>query len=177
MKSKMDKAMSQRKQRGALGDEWETPWPVFHFIEKKLGVTFTVDLGATKRNAKCKRYVSSNTKDGIQTSWDDHDILFCNPPYSKIEKWLAMMECEARVTLCISVVLIRSDTGTKWFHKYAPLAHEIAFLIPRVNYIPPPGVNASSNSHGSMVMVFKPGRKKNHKPKIHFWQWREFGRR
>lgn len=174
MKSKMNKAMSQRKQRGVLGDEWETPWPVFHFIEKKLGIKFTLDVCATKQNAKCKRYISLNINDGIQVGWSDsdHEILFCNPPYSKIVKWLAMMECEARVTECTSVVLIKADTGTKWFHKYAPLVHDIAFLIPRVNYIPPLGVNAPGVSHGSMVLVFKPGRKKNHKPKMHFWKWK-----
>lgn len=168
------------KNRGPLGDEWETPWPLFRRIEKKLGVTFTLDVCATKRNAKCEKFfalpfIKRTRMNGLMGKWwlkGDPAVAFCNPPFSNISAWLCKAEQEARLSDVMSAVLLRADTSTKYFHKYAPLAHDVAFLTPRVNYIPPPGVSASSNSMGSVVLVFRPNRKKNHKPKLHLWKWK-----
>ncbi len=48
-------------------------------------------------------------------------------------------------------------TPADWFRFAAANAAEIRLLSPRVQYVAPPGVKQSSNSHDCVAMVFRHG--------------------
>lgn len=48
---------------------------------------FTLDVAAAPHNAKCERYFTREY-DGLSRSWH-RERVWCNPPYSNIEPWVA----------------------------------------------------------------------------------------
>jgi len=68
--------------------------------------------------------------DGLDVEkWRGHRV-FCNPPYNKITEFLEM-----RKVAEVSVFLLPSRTGTKWFHEQVlPFATEIRFLRGRLKF-------------------------------------------
>jgi len=137
-------------------DEWVTPEVVFKSIEHITQCTFGLDACADDGNTKCARFLDSKI-DGLASDWDGYGDVFWNPPYSNIPGWCEQAvsqryENKLRVT---SVGLLRSDTSTKWFHKYSKLASLVIFLKPRIRFLPGPGMpDATSNPFGSVLFAF-----------------------
>ncbi len=75
-------------------DEWATPADLFNELNKEF--SFTLDPCATDQNHKCKKYFTIED-DGLSKSWQN-EIVFCNPPYSKIKIWVEKCAKEARQT-------------------------------------------------------------------------------
>lgn len=107
-------------------DEWETPQDTFDALDKEFH--FTLDPCSTDENAKCK-YHFTEKEDGLKRSWGG-EIVFCNPPYSQITKWVQKASEERTTT----VMLIPARTDTKWFHKYIYHRTEIRFIKGRLKY-------------------------------------------
>lgn len=107
-------------------DEWETPQDTFDALDKEFH--FTLDPCSTDENAKCK-YHFTEKEDGLKRSWGG-EIVFCNPPYSQITKWVQKASEERTTT----VMLIPARTNTKWFHKYIYHRTEIRFIKGRLKY-------------------------------------------
>lgn len=74
--------MSLVDDRPAAGDRWATPRDLFEALHAKH--RFTVDAAADRRNAKLARYFP----DGLKASWEGERV-WCNPPYSHIDPWVA----------------------------------------------------------------------------------------
>lgn len=65
--------------------EWATPQDFFDELNNEFH--FTVDVCATKENAKCKRFYDRE-RNGLAQSWKN-DICWMNPPYGReISKWV-----------------------------------------------------------------------------------------
>ena len=65
--------------------DWETPQELFDMLDSQ--VHFTLDVCATKENAKCKQYYTLKD-DGLRQSWGDN-VCWMNPPYGReIGKWV-----------------------------------------------------------------------------------------
>lgn len=60
-------------------DNWETPDPLFSWLDSRF--SFNIDAAATKKNAKCSRYVTE-TENTLAKVFSSADRVFCNPPYS-----------------------------------------------------------------------------------------------
>lgn len=159
-------------------DLWATPVPVFNAIQNYLQIEFALDACADELNYKCDNYYDEEAN-GLLSPWIDN--TFCNPPYSNIPPWCdkALEECiqehDDRLTNpngIRSVLLLRSDTSTKWFHKYAHNEWvNLTFLKPRIQFRVPVGLKKSSNPHGSVLLDFNP-RGLPEKPK--YIDWRDY---
>lgn len=93
-------------------DEWSTPQDLFDALDKIFH--FQIDAAATAYNTKCGGYFSKESyADGLNAPWGSF-VIFINPPYSNISKWVdkALSETE-----CETVMLLPNRTCTKWWHK------------------------------------------------------------
>lgn len=127
--------------------EWTTPQWLFDALDREFG--FTLDPRATKENAKCDRYFTSE-ENGLEQDWTD-EACFCNPPYgSQIGKWVSKaFESSLRGAVC--VLLLPARTDTNWFHRYC-LKGEIRFFKGRLKF----GDGTNSAPFPSMIVVFRP---------------------
>ena len=127
-------------------DEWSTPQTLFDTLNEEFH--FTLDPCATDENAKCKMYYTI-FENGLEKSWTGH-CVFCNPPYSQIQKWVKKSAEEARKGATV-VMLIPSRTDTRWFHDYIYNKAEIRFIKGRVRF----GESKTGAPFPSMIVVFE----------------------
>lgn len=111
-------------------DEWATPADLFNELNKEF--SFTLDPCSTDQNHKCKKYFTIED-DGLSKSWQN-EIVFCNPPYSKIKLWVEKCAQEASQNNAIIVLLIPARTDTKYFHEFIYNKCEIRFLKGRLKF-------------------------------------------
>jgi phage N-6-adenine-methyltransferase len=104
-----------------------TPW---EFVEGLPEHPFDLDPCATKSTAKAGRFFTKRD-DGLAKRW--HGKVFCNPPYSEPEKWIRKAICE-RLNCTLIVMLLKSDTGTKWYHDLLVPNANIAFVRDRIRF-------------------------------------------
>ena len=95
-------------------NEWETPPDFFDKLNKKF--KFTLDPCCTPDNAKCKKYYTYR-EDGLLCSWKD-EVVFVNPPYGDVGKWVKKSYLESTVNGATVVMLIPARTDTKYWHDY-----------------------------------------------------------
>jgi len=124
--------------------EWETPQDLFDELNKEF--KFTLDVCATKENAKCKKYYTKDDN-GLDKDWDG--VIWCNPPYGReISAWVE----KAYVSLCKTVMLIPARTDTKYFHNYIynKPNTEIRFIKGRLKF----SNSKNSAPFPSMLVIF-----------------------
>lgn len=111
--------------------EWETPPEVFAPLHREFG--FTLDVCATRSNAKCPRFFTP-VEDGLFQSWGKR-VVWMNPPYGReIGKWIskAWEEYQKGATV---VCLVPARTDTAWWHDFV-MNGEIRFLRGRIKFLP-----------------------------------------
>ena len=130
-------------------DAWSTPQWLFDELDKEFN--FTLDPCADDDNHKCLIYYTAKV-DGLTKSWAGH-VVFMNPPYSQVDKWLEKAWKESDD--CTVVALVKADTSTDWWHKHWKRASEVRFLK-RIQFQPPPGYTGrlSSPNMGSALLIY-----------------------
>lgn len=126
--------------------EWSTPQKTFDELNAKWG--FTLDVCATKENAKCAAFYTKES-DGLTKRWAPN-VCWMNPPYGReIGKWVqkAFEESQKGATV---VCLLPARTDTKWFHEYCTRG-SIQFIRGRLKF----GDAKNSAPFPSMIVVFK----------------------
>jgi len=118
-------------------DDRETPPDVFDPLDAEFD--FTLDVAAARHNAKCRRYFALgpspafNPKqlalfdevpvgdpdavaiDGLAQEWGAKERVWCNPPFSNIEPWVAKAHgCAATVVM----LLPANRTEQPWWQTY-----------------------------------------------------------
>lgn len=128
-------------------DEWATPQDVFD----KLNCEFHFDLDpcATVNNHKTDWYFTAE-QDGLDQNWGGHKV-FCNPPYSEIDKWVEKAWRESRQDYTTVVLLIPARTDTRYFHNFIYNRAEIRFIKGRLKF----GQSKNSAPFPSMVVIFR----------------------
>lgn len=77
--------------------------------------------------------------------------MFCNPPYSEIEKWVEKAYYEGCKDNTVVVLLIPARTDTRYFHRFILHRSEIRFIRGRLKFS-----NAKYNApFPSMVVIFR----------------------
>src|ERR1700685_4637069 len=66
-------------------DDMATPPELFGPLQKRFG--FTIDVAASPRNTKHPRFLTLED-DGLVQPWCGERV-WCNPPYSNLEGWVA----------------------------------------------------------------------------------------
>lgn len=128
-------------------DEWGTPLKLFDELNKEFH--FTLDPCASCENHKCDKYYTAED-DGLKQSWKN-EVVFCNPPYSKIKEWVKKCYDEYIENGTTVVLLIPARTDTTYFHNYIYGFAELRFIKGRLHF------NESKNSapFPSMLCVFR----------------------
>lgn len=126
-------------------DLWATPQK---FFDKYDAVhNFTLDVCASKDNAKCADYYDIEAN-GLSQSW--HGVCWMNPPYGRdIGKWMKKAY-ESSLQGATVVCLVPSRTDTKWWHDYA-MQGQIEFIKGRLKF----GDAKNSAPFPSAIVVFK----------------------
>lgn len=107
--------------------KYVTPW---EFVKGLPEYPFDLDVAAEKRNAKAKEYFTE-TDDGLKRLW--RGKVWCNPPYSNPGVWIRKA-IEEKQHCEVIVMLLKSDTGTKWFHDLLRPNADVTFLRDRIRF-------------------------------------------
>lgn len=129
------------------GDEYSTPQELFDSLDAEFH--FNLDPCATDANHKCDTYFTK-LQDGLEQDWGGYRV-FCNPPYSKIAKWVEKGYREGCKDNTIVVMLIPSRTDTKCFHDFILHRSEIRFVKGRLKFSGKK-INAPFSS---MIVIFR----------------------
>lgn len=131
-------------------DEWLTPVSLFEHWNEVCN--FTLDAASTDENALCEKHYTKET-DGLSQSWKNERV-WCNPPYSEVNKWVDKALSETRGYDCGStfvVMLLPSRTDTQWFENiYKRYDISIKFIRGRLRFS---GCNSSA-PFASILVVF-----------------------
>lgn len=118
-------------------DEWETPQWLFELLDDEF--YFDCDAAATKRNTKCKEWMthalSHNWYHFNEVEWHTSkmEVFFLNPPYSQIAVFMKKAY-EESLNGAIVVCLIPCRTDTRYWHNYVMQAQEIRFIKGRLQF-------------------------------------------
>lgn len=125
--------------------EWETPIEFFKKLDAKYH--FTLDVCATKENAKCEKFFTRED-DALTREWNG--VCWMNPPYGReIGKWVKKA-FETALRGGTVVCLLPARTDTSWWHDYC-MKGEITFVRGRLKF----GGCSNSAPFPSAVVVFK----------------------
>lgn len=112
------------------GDEWSTPDNIYKQLDAEF--RFNLDPCANDINHKCDKYYTIEN-DGLSHTWEGCRV-FCNPPYSNIDKWVEKAYRESRHDNTIVVLLIPARTDTRYFHNFIYNRAEIRFIKGRLKF-------------------------------------------
>lgn len=131
------------------GEEWGTPQTLFNRLNKEFN--FTLDICASKENAKCPKYYTKE-EDALKQEWGG--VIWMNPPYGrKIGNWVKKAKEAATQGKATVVCLLPARTDTAWWHDYAMKANEIRLIRGRLKF----GDGKGSAPFPSAIVVFKKG--------------------
>ena len=102
----------------------------------------------TSESHKCDRYYTKE-QDGLSQKWGGARV-FCNPPYSCIDKWVEKAYRETREDNTIVVLLIPARTDTRYFHNYIYQRAEIRFVKGRLKFS-----SKGPAPFPSMIVIFR----------------------
>ena len=128
-------------------DEWATPQEVFDELDKEFH--FNLDPCATSENHKCETFYTLQDN-GLERSWGGYRV-FCNPPYSKMTKWVEKCYREGCKDNTTVVLLIPSRTDTRYFHDFIYQRAEIRFIKGRLRF----NGHTDPAPFPSMVVIFR----------------------
>lgn len=130
-------------------EEWGTPQTLFNRLNKEFN--FTLDICASKENAKCPKYYTKE-EDALKQEWGG--VIWMNPPYGrKIGNWVKKAKEAATQGKATVVCLLPARTDTAWWHDYAMKANEIRLIRGRLKF----GDGKGSAPFPSTIVVFKKG--------------------
>lgn len=109
--------------------DWQTPSSLFDPLDDEFH--FTLDVCASKENAKCEKFFSEED-DGLKQSWSGN-ICWMNPPFKTKKIWIQKAYNESLNGATV-VCLVPARTNTNWFHDYC-LKGEIRFVRGRPKFI------------------------------------------
>ena len=110
---------------------WGTPPEIFDPINKEF--RFTLDVCATKDNAKCAKFYTTE-QNGLLQNWAN-EICWCNPPYGRdVVLWCKKALAES-YNNSTTILLIPCKTNTNWWHDTVIPFAEIRFLRGRVKFV------------------------------------------
>lgn len=91
--------------------DWETETDVVAWLDCAFGLT--IDVCATKENAKCRRYYTPED-DGLRCPWDG-EVAFYNPRYNYTRWWVqkAREQAERFHTLSVGLVAARVASSSE----------------------------------------------------------------
>lgn len=125
--------------------EWETPQTFFDKYNEIY--EFTLDVCATRENAKCKKFFTKE-ENALALAWSG--VCWMNPPYGRsIKDWVEKAYISAKAGATV-VCLLPARTDTRWFHDYCSKG-KVEFIKGRLKF----GSMENNAPFPSMIVVFK----------------------
>jgi len=108
--------------------EWETPQWLFDLLNKEFH--FSLDVCASEKNHKCKKYFSRQNN-GLKQKWQE--TCWMNPPYGReIAQWMGKAKIESE-NGAIIVCLVPARPDTEWWWNNC-IQGEIRFIRGRLQW-------------------------------------------
>ena len=163
----------QHSKREARRGEWRTPKEFWDVVDAEFH--FGLDVDNNSRSARTQACISAGVdalSDDVKWVTSYTPRVWCNPPYSDMLPWVERAGREAMRRRDAVVCLLAPLSAAKWAVFASRVASETRILHPRLQFQPPPGITASSNSGDNVLYVFRhldttPGRH------IWYWEWKE----
>ena len=126
---------------------WETPQDLFDKLNSVFN--FNTDVCALPETAKCVHYFTPEIN-GLKQDWNG--VLWCNPPYGRMQKdWIIKAESESIKNDSTVVMLIPAKTDTKIWHEVIfKSATSICFIRGRLRF----GDSKENAPFPSAIIVF-----------------------
>ncbi len=128
------KRQLNRKKRGYFfADRWtkkSTDYATPDSFWKPLNdeFHFTMDVAATKRNAKCSRYLTRR-QNALKTKWGEPgEVCWLNPPFKRYKEWFLKCVEEQKRGITTVVLVLSRITSVSWFHDYVTPNAEVRFV-------------------------------------------------
>lgn len=140
-------------------DCWETPPKKYKELDDEFH--FSIDVAASKENAKCPIFYTEED-DALSINWVEdakrlgvRPVFFMNPPYSQTAYWMEYALKQSRLGATV-VCLVPNSTESGWFHDFA-LQGVVRFLRGRIQFwLNGKKPKQSSNPKGSIIVIFRP---------------------
>lgn len=113
----------------AKSQEYETSDNIFVPLNNEF--QFTLDVAASKRNAKCIQYYTENDN-GLIQNWGQN-ICWMNPPFGRQMKLWVEKAYRASLNGATVVCLLPVRSNTNWWHDYC-MKGEIRFIRGEVKF-------------------------------------------
>jgi phage N-6-adenine-methyltransferase len=119
--------------------DYGTPWPLIRAIEQRWG-NLTIDLAATRENAKCGVFITPE-EDSLIQNWEDRIGIgraWLNMAFADIAPWVS--KCSAwlnreKPALAGSIrTLTPASIGSEWFANYCEGKAKVVGLRPRIEF-------------------------------------------
>lgn len=135
---------------------------------------FQLDAAADEANRKCHIYLSE-AHDALKTCWvtplGNIQRVWCNPPFRKMMPWVERAIQESQKHPSAVVVLLGPLSNAKWYEVAKQRATEIRRVTPRIQFVPPAGIEATDhNDRDQVLMIFRP--KPLDAPDAVEWLWK-----
>jgi phage N-6-adenine-methyltransferase len=141
--------------RPADRDTWTTPLSVYRWAQHVAGGAFDYDAACDSNNALATPLWSRpefTPGDSLSHRWPDGCRIFCNPPYSDIDPWVAYaLGCAS-----LTAMLIMSPNGEERFFDLIPNAFEFT-LVGRIGFLGANGKPINGNTRGSSLFLINAG--------------------
>ena len=142
-------------------DKWRTPPEFFQAMDTRF--RFDLDAACDSDNQLAPRGLCRDLgHDALIEPWDARAV-WCNPPYSRVEPWVAKAATEVRLRGCIAVLLIPADPSTGWWSRWvAARATRVEFVSQRIRFLDPSGDDWRTKRGGggqttpSAVVIYTP---------------------
>lgn len=139
--------------KGNGNDNFQTPKFLFDKLNNVF--SFTLDAACISTNCLCANgNFFDQGVDGLTTSWAGHRV-FCNPPFSGKDKWIAKAVEEVENNNCPVVVMVlpSNSMDSKPFHKYVFGKYYYEILEGRISFVKD-GKPTSGNNSGTVLIYF-----------------------
>jgi hypothetical protein len=138
--------MAVHEQSVGATDEWYTPPHVF----KALGCTFDVDVASPGRDVTPWIPATSFiTAESLDQRWSG--FVWMNPPFggrNGITPWLEKFFAHGH-----GIALAPDRTSAPWWQRFAPRAHSVLFVSPKLKFIGADGKPGNSPAQGTSLFA------------------------
>lgn len=128
--------------------DWGTPTAWFNRLQVEFN--FTLDVCATKDNAKLPRFWTPED-DALSKSWAC-ERCWCNPPYGRALPTWSQKVAEEAIFAHIIAFLVPASTSTRWFRELKHLDAKFCLLNGKVKF-EAPGINWAAPFHSILVII------------------------
>ena len=165
-----------------LAQEYQTPPAFFAWLDQETRLLlpgthgFDIDVCASESNAMCDLFITVEM-DAFTKHWTSaycrQSLAYCNPGYANVDKWTQRAKAEAINNNVSTALLSHSRADVEKFHKNRLGILAVLIINPRIEFIPPPGLEApNKNNRGSMVLIITPESVRNNvEPTFLYRRW------